>query len=110
MTKPRLVLGIESSCDETAVAIVGEDRRILAHQVLSQREHVAYGGVVPEVAARAHLQHMDHLVEDSLREAGVTLDDLSASAVTAGPGLIGGVLVGVMTAKAIEPVRGRWWP
>ena len=77
MTKPRLVLGIESSCDETAVAIVGEDRRILAHQVLSQREHVPYGGVVPEVAARAHLQHMDHLVEDSLREANVTLDDLS---------------------------------
>lgn len=106
MTKPRLVLGIESSCDETAVAIVGEDRRILAHQVLSQREHVAYGGVVPEVAARAHLQHMDHLVEDSLREAGVTLDDLSAIAVTAGPGLIGGVLVGVMTAKAIAQVRG----
>ena len=106
MTKPRLVLGIESSCDETAVAIVGEDRRILAHQVLSQREHLAYGGVVPEVAARAHLQHMDHLVEDSLREANVTLDDLSAIAVTAGPGLIGGVLVGVMTAKAIAQVRG----
>ena len=85
---------------------MGEDRRILAHQVLSQREHLAYGGVVPEVAARAHLQHMDHLVEDSLREANVTLDDLSAIAVTAGPGLIGGVLVGVMTAKAIAQVRG----
>jgi N6-L-threonylcarbamoyladenine synthase len=106
MTKPRLILGIESSCDETAVAIVGEDRRILAHRVLSQREHLAYGGVVPEVAARAHLEHMDHLVEDALREAGVTLDDLSAVAVTAGPGLIGGVLVGVMTAKAIAQVRG----
>lgn len=106
MTKPRLVLGIESSCDETAVAIVGEDRRILAHQVLSQREHLAFGGVVPEVAARAHLQHMDHLVEDALAEAGVALEDLSAIAVTAGPGLIGGVLVGVMTAKAIAQVRG----
>lgn len=106
MTKPRLVLGIESSCDETAVAIVGEDRRILAHQVLSQREHLAFGGVVPEVAARAHLQHMDHLVEDALREASITLDDISAIAVTAGPGLIGGVLVGVMTAKAIAQVRG----
>jgi len=106
MTKPRLILGIESSCDETAVAIVGEDRRILAHQVLSQREHLAYGGVVPEVAARAHLEHMDHLVEDALSEAGVTLGDLSAIAVTAGPGLIGGVLVGVMTAKAIAQVRG----
>jgi len=106
MTKPRLILGIESSCDETAVAIVGEDRRILAHQVLSQHEHLAYGGVVPEVAARAHLEHMDHLVEDALHDAGVTLDDLSAIAVTAGPGLIGGVLVGVMTAKAIAQVRG----
>jgi N6-L-threonylcarbamoyladenine synthase len=106
MTKPRLILGIESSCDETAVAIVGEDRRIHAHQVLSQREHLAYGGVVPEVAARAHLEHMDHLVEDALSEAGVTLADLSAIAVTAGPGLIGGVLVGVMTAKSIAEVRG----
>lgn len=110
MTNPRphsrLVLGIESSCDETAVAIVGEDRRILAHRVLSQREHLAFGGVVPEVAARAHLEHMDHLVEEALQEAGVTLDDISAVAVTAGPGLIGGVLVGVMTAKAIAQVRG----
>lgn len=104
--QPRLILGIESSCDETAVAIVAEDRRILAHQVLSQREHVQYGGVVPEVAARAHLEHMDHLVEAALDEAKITLDDLSAVAVTAGPGLIGGVLVGVMTAKAIAQVRG----
>lgn len=106
MTKPRLVLGIESSCDETAVAVVDENRRILSHRLLSQREHLAYGGVVPEVAARAHLEHMDHLVEEALAEAGVTLGDLSAIAVTAGPGLIGGVLVGVMTAKAIAQVRG----
>lgn len=105
MTKPRLILGIESSCDETAVAIVDEGRHILAHQVLSQREHLAYGGVVPEVAARAHLEHMDHLVEAALAEADVSLYDLSAVAVTAGPGLIGGVLVGVMTAKAIAQVQ-----
>jgi len=100
-----IVLGIETSCDETAVAIVTGGREILANLVLSQKEHKTYGGVVPEVAARAHLHHIDHMVEEALDTAGITLDDLSAIAVTAGPGLIGGVLVGVMTAKAIAAVR-----
>jgi N6-L-threonylcarbamoyladenine synthase len=101
-----VILGIETSCDETAVAVVTGGREILANVVLSQKEHVAYGGVVPEVAARAHLGHIDHLVEEALATSGKTLDDIDAVAVTAGPGLIGGVLVGVMTAKAIAAVRG----
>jgi N6-L-threonylcarbamoyladenine synthase len=103
MTKT--VLGIETSCDETAVALVTDAREILANLVLSQKEHVTYGGVVPEVAARAHLHHIDHLVEEALDVSGKTLADVDAIAVTAGPGLIGGVLVGVMTAKAMAAVR-----
>jgi N6-L-threonylcarbamoyladenine synthase len=99
------ILGIETSCDETAVAVVTDDRRILSNIVLSQKEHTVYGGVVPEVAARAHLHHMDHLVEEALEKAGCTLDDIDGIAVTAGPGLIGGVMVGVMTAKAIAAVK-----
>ena len=100
-----IILGIETSCDETAVALVTDDRRILSHQVLSQKEHVAFGGVVPEVAARAHLNHIDTMIETAMMEAGLSFRDLSGVAVTAGPGLIGGVLVGVMTAKAIAAVH-----
>ena len=102
------VLGIETSCDETAVAIGeappqgGPVGRILATVVYSQlTEHRRFGGVVPEIAARAHLEHIDGLVEQALAEAGLGLADLDAIAATAGPGLIGGVLVGVMTAKAL---------
>lgn len=101
----KTVMGIETSCDETAVAIVTEDRRLLANIVLSQKEHEAFGGVVPEIAARAHLAHVDTLVEEALAVSGVKIADLDAIAVTAGPGLIGGVLVGVMTAKAIAAVH-----
>ncbi|MDB5477679.1 MAG: tsaD [Alphaproteobacteria bacterium] len=97
-----IVLGIETSCDETAVAVVDDARRILAHNVLSQLEdHLPYGGVVPEIAARAHLEHLDHLVAKTMEEAGVDYEALDAVAATAGPGLIGGVMVGLMTAKAI---------
>lgn len=99
------VLGIETSCDETAVAIVTEKKELLANLVLSQQEHLAFGGVVPEIAARAHLNHIDDLVQEALKESGLTFKDLDAIAVTAGPGLIGGVLVGVMTAKAIAAVH-----
>jgi len=106
MTKSLTVLGIETSCDETAVAIVTSDKRILANLVLSQTEHEAFGGVVPEVAARAHLNHIDTMVAEALKQAGVGFADLGGIAVTAGPGLIGGVLVGVMTAKAIAAVHG----
>lgn len=100
-----LILGIETSCDETAVALVSSDRKILSHHILSQKEHIAFGGVVPEVAARAHLNHIDTMIEAAMGEAHLSFKDLSAIAVTAGPGLIGGVLVGVMTAKAIATVH-----
>ena len=101
-----IVLGIETSCDETAAAVVASDRRILSDLVLSQlEEHRPYGGVVPEVAARAHLQHLDGLIARAMREAGVGWRELSGVAATGGPGLIGGVIVGVMTAKAIAAVH-----
>ena len=104
-TRGLTVLGIETSCDETAAAVVTADGTILSHRLLSQKDHAIYGGVVPEVAARAHLQHLDHHIRASLADAGLTLDDLDAIAVTAGPGLIGGVLVGVLTAKAMAQVK-----
>ncbi|WP_448190330.1 tRNA (adenosine(37)-N6)-threonylcarbamoyltransferase complex transferase subunit TsaD [Azospirillum sp. sgz301742] len=101
-----IVLGIETSCDETAAAIVTDAREIRADVVLSQiADHTPYGGVVPEVAARAHLEHLDGLIRRALDEAGVGLSDLDAIAATGGPGLIGGVIVGVMTAKAIAAAR-----
>jgi N6-L-threonylcarbamoyladenine synthase len=100
------MLGIETSCDETAVAVVTADKEILANLVLSQKDHAAYGGVVPEVAARAHLDHLDSMVEEAMGAARLDFKDLGGIAVTAGPGLIGGVLVGAMTAKAIAAVHG----
>ncbi|MBY0509981.1 MAG: tRNA (adenosine(37)-N6)-threonylcarbamoyltransferase complex transferase subunit TsaD, partial [Rhodospirillaceae bacterium] len=100
------VLGIETSCDETAAAVVDGQGRILAQAVLSQfDEHVAYGGIVPEIAARAHLAHLDRLIAKAMDDAKLAFGDLSGVAATAGPGLIGGVLVGVMTAKAIAAVH-----
>ncbi|MCE2926595.1 MAG: tRNA (adenosine(37)-N6)-threonylcarbamoyltransferase complex transferase subunit TsaD [Rickettsiales bacterium] len=97
-----LILGIETSCDETAAAIVADDRRILSNIVLSQtKEHLAYGGVVPEIAARAHMDYLDQVITRALSEAKVSFADVDAIAATGGPGLIGGVIVGVMTAKAI---------
>ncbi len=102
-----IVLGIETSCDETAVAVVADDRRILSNVVLSQLDdHRPYGGVVPEIAARAHLAHLGGLVRRALDEAGIGFDALDGVAATGGPGLIGGVMVGVMTAKAIAAVHG----
>ena len=108
MPPPRIVLGIETSCDETAAAVVREDRQILASRVLSQiDEHQPYGGIVPEIAARSHLEHIDRLIAEALAEAKVTMADLDGIAVTGGPGLIGGVIVGVMTAKAIALVQKK---
>jgi N6-L-threonylcarbamoyladenine synthase len=102
-----LVLGIETSCDETAVAVVDGARAIRANVVLSQiDEHTPYGGVVPEIAARAHLAHLTPLVRRALAEAGAGMHDLSAIAATGGPGLIGGVIVGVMTAKGLAAAAG----
>ena len=97
-----LILGIESSCDETAVAIVRGDRTILSHRLAGQEAaHAPYGGVVPEIAARAHVEILPSLVEGALADAGIALADVDAVAATAGPGLIGGVMVGLVTAKAL---------
>ena len=97
-----VVLGIESSCDETAAALVTGDRRILAQRIASQEAaHAPYGGVVPEIAARAHAEKLAPLIEGVLGGAGMTLADCDAVAATAGPGLIGGVMVGLVTAKAL---------
>ncbi len=103
---PLLVLGIESSCDETAVAIISEDKTILSNIIFTQlEEHKPFGGVVPEIAARSHIDHLNGLVRKAMGQAKVDFDNLSAIAVTSGPGLIGGVMVGLMTAKAIAFVR-----
>ena len=102
-----LVLGIETSCDETAAAIVDSEGEICANLVLSQfADHAPYGGVVPEIAARSHIDHLDGLVRRALAEADVDFAALDGVAATAGPGLIGGVMVGLMTAKAIAAVHG----
>ena len=106
------VLGIETSCDETAAAIValhdGHRPEILSSVVLSQiDEHAAFGGVVPEIAARAHVEALDDIVEAAIAEAGIELADIDAVAATAGPGLIGGLIVGLMTAKAIASATGK---
>lgn len=101
------LLGIETSCDETAAAVVTAERAILSNVVLSQLdEHRLYGGVVPEIAARSHLDHIDRLVAEALEEAGLGFEDLDGVAATTGPGLIGGVMVGAVTAKAIAAARG----
>lgn len=97
-----LVLGIESSCDETAVALVDSDRTIRAQRIASQDDrHAPYGGVVPEIAARAHAERLAPMIGAVLADAGVTLADCDAIAATAGPGLIGGVMVGLVSAKAL---------
>jgi len=105
-----LVLGLESSCDETAAALVTGDGRVLSSRIASQiATHKAYGGVVPEVAARAHLEHIEQLVTEAFAEAGVGLGDLTAIASTAGPGLIGGLMTGVMFGRALASARKLPW-
>lgn len=101
------VLGIETSCDETAAAVVAADGTILAEAVFSQiAEHAPFGGVVPEVAARAHLAHLPAMVADVLRRAGVAGPDLRAVAATCGPGLIGGLIVGANYGKGFAMAHG----
>lgn len=100
------VLGIETSCDETAAAVVDSQKKIHANIVLSQLEtHEVYGGVVPEIAAREHLTHIDKVVDAAMKESGLGFDDLAGVAATSGPGLIGGVMIGMMTGKAIAVSR-----
>src|SRR5690625_3167763 len=112
LTKRTLtLLGLESSCDETAAAIVMGDGqgpgRVLSNAVFGQEDlHQGFGGVVPEIAARAHAERADLVISRALEEAGVTLAEIDAIAVTAGPGLIGGVLAGVMTAKGLAAATG----
>src|ERR671923_679896 len=107
---PMLVLGIETTCDETAASVVERQSdgsgRILSNVVRSQvDEHARFGGVVPEIAARAHVDLLDGIVDRAMKDAGVRYDQLSAVAAAAGPGLIGGVIVGLTTAKAIAMVH-----
>jgi N6-L-threonylcarbamoyladenine synthase len=101
------VLGIESSCDETAAALVTDEKKILSNVIYSQiEEHRRFGGVVPETAARAHLEKIDLTVESALEEAGATLSEVTAVAGTCGPGLIGGVIVGSVFARTLAMVLG----
>src|SRR5690242_21009465 len=107
-----LVLGIETTCDETAAAVVERQAdgrgRILSNVVLSQiDQHAAFGGVVPEIAARAHVEVLDGIVAEAMTQAGVPLERVDGVAAAAGPGLIGGVIVGLTTAKAIAMVAGK---
>jgi len=101
-----MILGLETSCDETAAAVITPDGRILSNVVSSQADlHARYGGVVPEVASRRHLELVTPVVQEALRDSGTTLDDVDLVGVTAGPGLIGALLVGVAAAKAIAWAR-----
>ncbi len=100
--KDCLILGIESSCDETAAAVVKNGREVLSNVISSQIDiHTLYGGVVPEIASRKHIERINQVIRQALKEAEVTLDDLDAIGVTYGPGLVGALLVGVAEAKAI---------
>jgi N6-L-threonylcarbamoyladenine synthase len=103
-----IILGLESSCDETAAALVTGEGKILAHRLATQEaEHRPYGGVVPEIAARAHVEALTPLIEGAFADAGLTLADVDAIAATAGPGLIGGVMVGLVTGKALAHAAGK---
>ncbi len=103
-----LILAIESSCDETAAAVVRNGREVLSNIIFSQIDlHTLYGGVVPEIASRKHIEKINQVIEQALKEAKVTLDDITAIAVTYGPGLVGALLVGVSAAKAIAFAAGK---
>lgn len=103
-----LILGIESSCDETAAAVVKNGREVLSNIISSQIElHKIYGGVVPEIASRKHIEKINQVIEEALKKAETTLDDIDAIAVTYGPGLVGALLVGVAEAKAISYGAGK---
>ncbi len=102
------ILAVESSCDETAAAVVKNGREVLSNVISSQIElHTLYGGVVPEIASRKHIEKINQVIEEALRSAGVTLQDITAVAVTYGPGLVGALLVGVSAAKAICLATGH---
>ena len=107
MKEDKLILAIESSCDETAAAVVKNGREVLSNVISSQIElHKLYGGVVPEIASRKHIEKINQVIEEALEEAGTTLQQIDAIAVTYGPGLVGALLVGVSAAKAISFATG----
>ena len=107
-TKDVLILAIESSCDETAAAVVKNGREVLSNVISSQIElHKLYGGVVPEIASRKHIEKINQVIEEALEEANVTLNDIDAIGFTYGPGLVGALLVGVAEAKAIAYATGK---
>lgn len=108
MDKDIVILAIESSCDETAAAVVRNGREVLSNVIYSQIElHKLYGGVVPEIASRKHIEKINPVIEKALSDAGMTLEDMDAIAVTYGPGLVGALLVGVAEAKAISYASGK---
>lgn len=101
--KDTLILGIESSCDETAAAVVKNGREVLSNVINSQIAiHEKFGGVVPEIASRKHIEAISQVVEEALKQADVTFDDIDAIACTYGPGLVGALLVGVRICKSFE--------
>lgn len=103
----KTILAVETSCDETAVAIVTSDKQVLAHEILSQTEHKTRGGVIPEVASRAHMNHLSNLIKNAIEKSNLNFCELDAIAATSGPGLIGGLIVGTMMAKAIAHVAKK---
>lgn len=108
MEQDVLILGIESSCDETAASVVKNGREVLSNVISSQIDiHTLYGGVVPEIASRKHVERVNYVIEQALEEAGVKLQDITAISVTYGPGLVGALLVGVGAAKAIAYAAGK---
>lgn len=111
MSEDTYVLAIESSCDETAAAVVKNGRQVLSNVISSQIAlHTLYGGVVPEIASRKHIEKINQVIEAALREAGMALEEIDVIAVTYGPGLVGALLVGVAEAKAIAYATGKpWW-
>ena len=103
----KIVLAIESSCDETAAAVVVNGREILSNVISSQIDtHTLYGGVVPEIASRKHIERINQVIEEALSQAGVSLKEIDLIGVTYGPGLVGALLVGVAEAKAISYASG----
>ena len=108
MTTDTIILAMESSCDETAVAVIKNGHEILSNVVSTQIEiHRRYGGVVPEIASRKHLELINIVIQEALDQANITLDDVTHIAVTYGPGLVGALLVGVATAKALAFASGK---
>ena len=103
-----IVLGIETSCDETAVAIINSNNQVLSNKLYSQIDlHKKFGGVVPEIAARSHVEFLPHLIEEAIDDAKITLENIDAIATTGGPGLIGGVIVGVMYGKTLASCMNK---